>query len=61
MTRRTATLTIVTYRVVEEIDDDKPSLPPIPIDVDGETISENTQPLRKCGGNVIALPSRKAI
>lgn len=49
MTRRTATLTIVQFRVVEETDDKKqpPSLPPFPIDVTGVTVSETTRPLAK--------------
>jgi len=50
MTRKTATLTIVTFRVVEESDDDEtqpPSLPPFPIDVEGQTVSETIRPLAK--------------
>jgi hypothetical protein len=49
MTRKTSTLTIVTYHVVEETIDDKPSLPPMPIvDADGETVEETLKPIAKC-------------
>lgn len=49
MTRKTSTLTIVTFRVVEETDDDNhpPSLPPFPIDVEGTVVSETIRPLAK--------------
>jgi len=49
MTRTTSTLTIVTFRVVEETDDEKqpPSLPPFPIDTEGTTVSEAIGPLAK--------------
>jgi hypothetical protein len=54
MTRRTSTLTIVTFRVVEETDEREPppSLPPFPLDVEttGEDITETTAPrgIAKC-------------
>lgn len=48
MTRRIATLTIVTYRLVEETDDDTPSLPPMPVvETTGEPVPETIRPLAK--------------
>jgi hypothetical protein len=70
MTRKTTSeLTIVTYRVVEEItddDNDHPSLPPTPAATDvvtttGETLSEQIRPLRAVRpSNVIHFQTRKA-
>ncbi len=51
----------LSLRVVETIkveDDDKPSLPPFPIDVEGEIVSETARPVARPLAKVVDLHTK---